>query len=123
VTAHSGCHHHQAAQAASGSCKTFSGIAIAIQAFIMFDYTDFMQVFPAGAQLPYGRELQADIESSRKAFDGMLFIDRIMAALGVFKRARNFQAASYISMLTNLRSENLPAQIGQRASTASPADR
>jgi hypothetical protein len=49
----------------------------------MFDYRDFQQVFPAGAQLPYGREFQAEIDYSRKTFDGLLFIDRVMQALGL----------------------------------------
>lgn len=51
----------------------------------MFDYRDFQQVFPAGAQLPYDRELQANIADSRKTFDGLLFIDRVMKALGLAK--------------------------------------
>lgn len=51
----------------------------------MFDYRDFQQVFPAGAQLPYDRELQAEVENSRKTFDGALFIDRVMKALGLPK--------------------------------------
>lgn len=51
----------------------------------MFDYRDFQQVFPAGAQLPYDRELQANIQDSRKALDGVLFIDRVMKALGLAK--------------------------------------
>lgn len=53
----------------------------------MFDYRDFQQVFPAGAQLPYDRELLAEIENSRKTFDGALFIDRVMQALGISKGA------------------------------------
>lgn len=51
----------------------------------MFDYRDFQQVFPAGAQLPYDRDLQATIQDSRKALDGVLFIDRVMKALGLAK--------------------------------------
>ena len=53
----------------------------------MFDYQDFQQVFPAGAQLPYDRELQAEIENSRKTFNGVLFIDRVTKALGLTKSA------------------------------------
>lgn len=51
----------------------------------MFDYREFQQVFPAGAQLPYDRELQAEIENSRNIFGGVLFIDRVMNALGLSK--------------------------------------
>jgi len=51
----------------------------------MFDYTDFQQVFPAGSALPYDRELLSEIEGSRKAFDGQLFIDRVIKALGFSK--------------------------------------
>lgn len=49
----------------------------------MFDYSDFMQVFPAGAQLPYDREQLSDIDVSRKQFDGILFIDRVLKALAI----------------------------------------
>ncbi|KAF4126223.1 hypothetical protein GMORB2_1469 [Geosmithia morbida] len=51
----------------------------------MFDYHDFQQVFPAGSQLPYDGELQADIEDNRKTFGGVLFIDRVIKALGFAK--------------------------------------
>lgn len=51
----------------------------------MFDYQDFQQVFPAGAQLPYDKELLTEIDHSRKTFEGVLFIDRVMKALGISK--------------------------------------
>lgn len=51
----------------------------------MFDYSDFQQVFPAGAQLPYSKELIAKIEQSRKTLDGVLFVDRVLKALGLTK--------------------------------------
>lgn len=51
----------------------------------MFDYRDFQQVFPAGAQLPYDRQAQSDIEDSRKTYGGALFIDRVIKALGFAK--------------------------------------
>jgi len=51
----------------------------------MFDYREFQQVFPAGAQLPYDPELQAEIENSRNIFGGVLFIDRVMNTLGLSK--------------------------------------
>lgn len=49
----------------------------------MFDYRDFQQVFPAGAQLPYDTQACKDIHESRKIFEGLLFIDRVTQALGL----------------------------------------
>jgi hypothetical protein len=49
----------------------------------MFDYRDFQQVFPAGAQLPYDTQACKDIHESRKIFSGLLFIDRVTQALGL----------------------------------------
>ena len=51
----------------------------------MFDFTDFQQVFPAGTQLPYDKKLQTSIEAHRKGYDGTLFIDRVLKALGITK--------------------------------------
>ena len=51
----------------------------------MFDCTRFQDVFPAGAQLPYDRHLQQEIEASRRKLDGALFIDRVLKALGIAK--------------------------------------
>ena len=60
-------------------------IALSVVTPLIMDHTKFMQVFPAGAQLPYDRHLVADIESSRKTFEGTLFIDRVLRALGITK--------------------------------------
>ncbi|QPG94103.1 hypothetical protein C2857_004657 [Epichloe festucae Fl1] len=51
----------------------------------MFDYTNFHDVFPTGLQLPYDRKLQQEIEAHRKHADGVLFIDRVLKALGIHK--------------------------------------
>lgn len=52
---------------------------------MMLDYTNFQAVFPPGTQLPYDRHRQQEIDASRKSLDGMLFIDRVLKALGVPK--------------------------------------
>ncbi|KAF5705683.1 nuclear pore complex assembly [Fusarium mundagurra] len=51
----------------------------------MFDYTNLHDVFPEGLANPYDRETQRDIEHSRKEFDGALFIDRVLRAVGITK--------------------------------------
>ncbi|KAF5136949.1 Protein ELYS [Metarhizium anisopliae] len=51
----------------------------------MFNYTSFHDVFPTEVQLPYDRRLQHDIEAHRKNADDVLFIDRVMRALGISK--------------------------------------
>lgn len=49
----------------------------------MIDYTQFHNVFPATLQAPYDRKLQHDIDAHRKELDGVLFIDRVLKALGI----------------------------------------
>ncbi|KAF5643214.1 nuclear pore complex assembly [Fusarium sp. NRRL 52700] len=51
----------------------------------MFDYTNLHDVFAEGLANPYDRETQRDIEHSRKEFDGALFIDRVLRAVGITK--------------------------------------
>jgi hypothetical protein len=51
----------------------------------MFDIGDFHSVFPATLQAPYDRKLVHEIESLRKTSDGVLFIDRVLTALGISK--------------------------------------
>ncbi|OAQ66373.1 nuclear pore complex assembly domain-containing protein [Pochonia chlamydosporia 170] len=51
----------------------------------MFNYTDFHDVFPTGVHHPYDRKLQHDIEAHRKNVEGLLFIDRVLRALGISK--------------------------------------
>lgn len=49
------------------------------------DYTQFHQVFPPDVGSPYAPDLIREIEAYRKSFDGVLFIDRVLKALGVTK--------------------------------------
>lgn len=51
----------------------------------MIDYTQFQHVFPSDLQSPYDRQLQNDIEAHRKTLDGVLFVDRVLKALGITK--------------------------------------
>ncbi|KAF4974462.1 hypothetical protein FZEAL_8633 [Fusarium zealandicum] len=51
----------------------------------MFDYANFHQIFAAGVPNPYDRKAQQDIETSRKNFDGALFVDRVLRAVGISK--------------------------------------
>ncbi|SCV57079.1 uncharacterized protein FFB14_14953 [Fusarium fujikuroi] len=51
----------------------------------MLDYTNLHEVFAEGLANPYDRETQRDIEHSRKEFDGALFIDRVLRAVGITK--------------------------------------
>lgn len=51
----------------------------------MIDYTQLQQVFPSDLQTPYDRQLQHDIEAHRKTLDGVLFVDRVLKALGITK--------------------------------------
>ena len=51
----------------------------------MLDYTKFQDVFPADLQVPYDWKFKQDIDDHRKNLDGVLFIDRVMRALGIDK--------------------------------------
>ncbi|KPM40282.1 hypothetical protein AK830_g6259 [Neonectria ditissima] len=51
----------------------------------MFNYTSLFDVFPEAAPNPYDRKAQQEIDSSRKSFDGVLFIDRVLRAVGITK--------------------------------------
>ncbi|EGX95836.1 hypothetical protein CCM_00490 [Cordyceps militaris CM01] len=51
----------------------------------MLDYTQFQQVFPADLSIPYDRTLLHDIDGHRKTLSGVLFIDRVLRALGIAK--------------------------------------
>ncbi|RSL65898.1 hypothetical protein CEP54_004005 [Fusarium duplospermum] len=51
----------------------------------MFDYTNIHHVFSSEATNPYDRKAQSDIEACRKSFDGALFIDRVLRAVGITK--------------------------------------
>ncbi|KAL6363980.1 hypothetical protein LRP88_03412 [Fusarium phalaenopsidis] len=51
----------------------------------MFDYANIHHVFSSEATNPYDRKAQSDIEACRKSFDGALFIDRVLRAVGITK--------------------------------------
>lgn len=53
--------------------------------FFRMDYRQFQQVFPAESHLPYDRKTQQDVDARRKKLDGVLFIDRVLRALGISK--------------------------------------
>ena len=48
-------------------------------------YTEFDQVFDLSLKNPYDRKTAQDIEAARSSFDGVLFIDRVLKALGITK--------------------------------------
>lgn len=51
----------------------------------MPDYSRFEQVFPSGAQLPYDKKLQHEIDVFRKNLGGTLFVEGVLQALGISK--------------------------------------
>lgn len=74
----------------------------------MFDYTNLHEVFAEGLANPYDRETQRDIEHSRKEFDGALFIDRVLRAVGITKGM--FVSRIDCDVLTRDCSQDLPSQ-------------
>lgn len=53
----------------------------------MEDYTRFHRVFRPEWGSPYtDGDLARDVETIRKSFNGVLFIDRVLRALGITKR-------------------------------------
>ncbi|KAG5979424.1 hypothetical protein E4U55_005185, partial [Claviceps digitariae] len=65
------------------SSQAISSPLVEQRASEMFDHTSFQDVFATGNQLPYDRKLQQEIEAHRKHADGVLFIDRVLKALGI----------------------------------------
>ncbi|KAH6653111.1 nuclear pore complex assembly-domain-containing protein [Truncatella angustata] len=51
----------------------------------MLDYTNFERVFGLLSPYPYNRTFIQEAESYRRSFEGALFIDNILAALGLSK--------------------------------------
>ncbi|EFX03382.1 hypothetical protein CMQ_5432 [Grosmannia clavigera kw1407] len=49
------------------------------------DYRSFHDVFGVEGKLPYDQYINRDIESKRKSLGGVLFVDRVLTALGVSK--------------------------------------
>lgn len=91
------------------------------QSIVMLDYTQLQQVFPAGLHSPYDRKLQQDIDAHRKTLSGVLFIDRVLRALGIAKRLSSPQALpSQIKTNIPAYSQGLPSQDGQCAQAVPP---
>ncbi|CRK45794.1 hypothetical protein BN1723_001137 [Verticillium longisporum] len=51
----------------------------------MLDYTNFDEVFGSPVGNPYNKQALQEIETFRKGSDGVLFIDRVLNALGLSK--------------------------------------
>jgi hypothetical protein len=49
----------------------------------MIDYTQFHAVFPGQGATPYSNKDVQEIETLRKSFNGVLFIDRVLKALNI----------------------------------------
>ncbi len=49
----------------------------------MIDYTQFHAVFPGQGPTPYSNKDVQEIETMRKSFNGVLFIDRVLKALSI----------------------------------------
>jgi hypothetical protein len=53
----------------------------------MLDFSQFSAAFPTDGPKPYDQNGVREIETFRKTFDGILFIDRVLKALGVGESA------------------------------------
>ena len=49
----------------------------------MLDFSQFSAAFPTDGPKPYDQNGVREIETFRKSFDGVLFVDRVLKALGV----------------------------------------
>jgi hypothetical protein len=49
----------------------------------MLDFSQFSAAFPTDGPKPYDQNGVREIETFRKSFDGVLFIDRVLKALGI----------------------------------------
>ena len=54
----------------------------------MLDFSQFAAAFPTDGPKPYDQNGVREIETFRKSFDGILFIDRVLKALGVGESAQ-----------------------------------
>lgn len=54
----------------------------------MLDFSQFAAAFPTDGPKPYDQNGVREIETFRKSFDGVLFIDRVLKALGVSEGMR-----------------------------------
>jgi hypothetical protein len=69
--------------------------------FKMFDFSNFDQVFGSLEPFPYKRSFIQEAEANRRGFEGALFIDRVLAALGHAK-GRNLTVSCCQSPLNSL---------------------
>ncbi|KAH8668761.1 nuclear pore complex assembly-domain-containing protein [Xylariales sp. PMI_506] len=60
----------------------------------MIDYSSFDRVFGALSPFPYNRNFIQEAEAHRRNFDGALFIDRVLAALGHSKARSHYPPKS-----------------------------
>lgn len=49
----------------------------------MIDYSQFHAIFPGQGPTPYSNKDVQEIETLRKSFNGVLFIDRVLKALSI----------------------------------------
>jgi len=52
---------------------------------VSLDYTQIHEVFKPNVGIPYDAAFAKDMESKRKQIGGVLFIDRVLKALGITK--------------------------------------
>lgn len=78
----------------------------------MIDYTNFERIFGQLSPFPYNRTVIQEAESYRRSFEGALFIDKILAALGLSKgRAHAIPIALRSRVLMKCSSQSIPAEI------------
>ncbi len=56
----------------------------------MLDFSQFSAAFPTDGPKPYDQNGVREIETFRKSFDGVLFVDRVLKALGVGEGAQQY---------------------------------
>ncbi len=62
---------------------------------VSLDYSQFHEVFKPDVDTPYDQHLVKDIEAKRKRLYGLLFVDRILKALG------HYEGYDFLSALGN----------------------
>lgn len=66
------------------------------------DFTHYEQVFQPDLESPYAPDLVREIESYRKGFGGVLFVDKVLSALGVTKGKRVLSILNSIGKFSNI---------------------
>ncbi len=89
----------------------------------MADYSQFHAVFPLEGQKPYDTNGVREIETYRKSFHGVLFIDRVLRALGIGEGAPSSNPAlSLPALLTVPRCrKSIPPQGREWTAQLAPA--